>query len=71
MPTASLTPSALSSKPFQAALTQMKLATRQYAKYQIRWICVKFRDLVKERTKKGQEGMFLLDASGQSCRRWR
>lgn len=66
LPTTSLTPSSLPTKPFQAALTQMKLATRQYAKSQVRWITVKLRGVVKERTVEGKEGMFLLDASGES-----
>jgi tRNA A37 N6-isopentenylltransferase MiaA len=40
----------------------MKMATRQYARSQVKWITSKLRGTVKERVEESKEGLFLLDA---------
>lgn len=50
---------------FKDALDKMKVATRQYAKSQVKWITTKTRAAVRERTDAAMEGLFVLDASGK------
>lgn len=45
------------------ALREMKTATRQYAKYQIRWIRTKFWRLLKQPEDEGEKKLFVLDST--------
>lgn len=47
----------------QEALREMKTATRQYAKYQIRWIRTKFWRLLKAPEDGGEKKLFVLDST--------
>lgn len=64
LPTAQLKPDAKDLPAFKQALDRMKIATRQYAKSQVKWIAGKLRDAVDERVTSDGEGLFLLNATG-------
>jgi tRNA dimethylallyltransferase len=65
LPTSELTAEAKDAPPFRQAIDRMKVATRQYAKSQVKWIAGKLRDAVDERVRSDHEGLFLLDATGE------
>jgi len=65
LPTSELTAEAKDAPPFRQAIDRMKVATRQYAKSQVKWIAGKLKDAVDERVRSDHEGLFLLDATGE------
>ena len=69
LPTAQLTAAAKDLPAFKEAIERMKISTRQYAKSQVKWIAGKLKDTVDERVTAEDEGLFLLDATGESL--WR
>lgn len=65
LPTSQLTAAAKDLPAFKEAIERMKVSTRQYAKSQVKWIAGKLKDAVDERITVADEGLFLLDATGE------